>query len=209
MFHLGADKATQGKDDATDEGAEAGDLQGAAGVEIGENAAQENVQGNRKGDLFGDRQPDQRPVQGIENGGLAIGQKGDAQEKIWIPKRLMSLAHGCGSIVSIGVKVGENVYTGEDEVGEEDLPKENEGQQAQSQEDCETSETSAHLTGYGFCVIHFTPVFVSPATMRKMAKARRPSLRHTRRSGSRRSPTAFSAACASDSADFSQAGKAT
>ncbi len=160
MLNLSADKAAKGKDDSAKKRAKAGDPHGATGVEVGENAAQKDVQGNGESDLFGHRQPGQRPVQRIEHGCLAVGQKGDAQEQVGVPERQVSLAHRLGGIVSVWVKVGKDVHAGEDEVGEEDLAKENEGQEAQSQRGHEAPEASVWIVIYGCSDAHVTPSFV-------------------------------------------------
>ncbi len=57
----------------------------------------------------------------------------------------MHLAHRLGGIVPIRVKIGKDVHTAENEIGQEELPEEDEGEEAQSQKSCETAEASAWI----------------------------------------------------------------
>ena len=128
MFHLGAQETAQAKDDRRDKRSQRAQAQWPPGKEVGSRAGQPDVQDDAPGYLLGCGQPQQRPVKGVEDRYLRVGQQRSAHEKVGIPQGQPSRAQRFAGQVAVWIKVGEHVEAGQHTVGEGDSVEEEEGQ---------------------------------------------------------------------------------
>ena len=99
--------------------------------QIAAKGQQPGVQSSAPRDLLRHVQPEQRPVQGVEDRRLCVGKEGCAQEDVGVPQGKMAAAQHRRSIVAVRVEVEQNVTRSQHTVGKEQARKEDEHESRQ------------------------------------------------------------------------------
>src|SRR3990172_12685091 len=121
--------ASQGEQRRREQRAERGLPEGAAGKDERSGEGEAEMQQDRNLDGDGRGEERERPVERVQHSGLRVGEERRAHEQIRVPERKVAGEQYAGAVVPVRIEVKKGVAAREDEVGEGELPEEQEDQE--------------------------------------------------------------------------------